>query len=433
MRFKKLISGLLSISMITAVSIPGSSLKTAKAKAELNTEYLTTTADSFTLADINADSRIDANDATLVLVNYSLLSTGYPIELTEGQQKAADTNGDGKIDASDATLILQYYSYLSTGGSKGFREYLAEPPIVTAPPQTTSATITTTSATSTTTATINTATKPVVTTIPVKLSAPDFSLSEVPVYSGDPYVETNGNKPYFTEYPKEVFELYSPLDELGRCGTAYANICKEIMPTEKRGEIGSVKPTGWHTANYSGIIEDIYLYNRCHLIGYQLAGENANERNLITGTRYMNVEGMEPFESRIANYVKTENAHVLYRVTPVFEGNNLLAAGVLMEAYSLEDAGKGIQFCIFCYNVQPGIGINYADGDSWALPQEPETPTNNTGQQTGTYVLNTNTHKFHIPSCPSVETMSEKNKAYHTGTRDEVIAMGYEPCKRCHP
>lgn len=302
--------------------------------------------------------------------------------------------------------------------------------------QTTTAEVTTTTTTSlstTTTATTTTAT-----------TAELFELSEVPEYSGSPYVEVNGNKPYFTDYPTESFETYSPLDSLGRCGVAYALICKDIMPTTERESIGNVKPSGWHTANYKGIIEDIYLYNRCHLIGYQLAGENANERNLITGTRYMNVEGMEPFENKVANYVKSYDAHVLYRVTPVFEGNNLVASGVLMEAYSVDDNGTGLQFCVYCYNVQPDIAIDYATGDSYSLV-EPVTTTVTTTTVTETsekeekepvscdYVLNTNSKKFHYPTCSSVDTMAEHNTEYFTGSRDEVIAMGYEPCKRCNP
>ena len=181
----------------------------------------------------------------------------------------------------------------------------------TTEPETTTSTTTTTITTTATTTTETTTT-----TVTVKLSAPTFSLDSIPEYSGTPYVEVNGNKPYFTEYPNTQFELYSPHDSLGRCGVAFANICVDIMPTEPRGEIGMVKPSGWHTVRYDDLITDKYLYNRCHLIGFQLAGENANEQNLITGTRYMNVQGMEPFESRVANYVKSNNAHVLYRVTP---------------------------------------------------------------------------------------------------------------------
>ncbi len=184
-------------------------------------------------------------------------------------------------------------------------------------------------------------------------------------YSGVPYVEQNGNVPYFTEeeYTTESFEIYQPLDYLGRCGVAYACIGEDIMPTEERGSIGQVRPSGWHTVKYD-IVDGRYLYNRCHLIGYQLAGENANECNLITGTRYLNVEGMLPFENQVAEYVKNTGNHVLYRVTPVFEGEELVARGVLIEASSVEDRGAGLQFCVFCYNVQPGITIDYATGDS---------------------------------------------------------------------
>lgn len=193
-----------------------------------------------------------------------------------------------------------------------------------------------------------------------------FANEAIPEYSGNPYVELNGNVPYFTdeELSTTAFELYSELDSLGRCGACYANICKEIMPTEERGSIGMVKPTGWHTVKYD-CITDRYLYNRCHLIGYQLAGENANEKNLITGTRYLNVDGMLPFENEVADYVDETDNHVLYRVTPVFSDDNLVASGVIIEAKSVEDKGAGLQFNVYCYNVQPGISIDYIDGQSW--------------------------------------------------------------------
>lgn len=193
-----------------------------------------------------------------------------------------------------------------------------------------------------------------------------FANEVIPEYSGNPYVELNGNVPYFTdeELSTTAFELYSELDSLGRCGACYANICKEIMPTEERGSIGMVKPTGWHTVKYD-CITDRYLYNRCHLIGYQLAGENANEKNLITGTRYLNVDGMLPFENEVADYVDETDNHVLYRVTPVFSDDNLVASGVIVEAKSVEDKGAGVQFNVYCYNVQPGISIDYIDGQSW--------------------------------------------------------------------
>lgn len=190
---------------------------------------------------------------------------------------------------------------------------------------------------------------------------------EIPEYEGEPYVEINGNKPMFEpeEAITEPFEEYSELDFLGRCGTAYANVCEELMPTEKRGDIGRIRPSGWHTVKYPEVISDRYLYNRCHLIGYQLAGENANEKNLITGTRALNVQGMLPFENEVADYVHETGNHVLYRVTPVFAGSNLVADGVLMEAYSVEDFGEGVSFCVFVYNVQPGVEIDYATGESW--------------------------------------------------------------------
>ena len=193
-----------------------------------------------------------------------------------------------------------------------------------------------------------------------------FDLDEIPEFSNVPYVVLNENRPFFEEgdYTLEPFEKYSELDELGRCGACYANICKEIMPTEKRGEIGNVKPTGWHTVRYDDLVEGKYLYNRCHLIGYQLAGENANEKNLITGTRYCNVSGMLPFENQVADYVEETKHHVLYRVTPIFEENDLVAKGVQMEGFSVEDSGEGVCFHVFVYNAQPGITIDYSTGES---------------------------------------------------------------------
>ena len=240
------------------------------------------------------------------------------------------------------------------------------------------------------------------------------SLDAIPAYDGKAYVAVNNNEPFFTDsdMTTTAFENYSDLDSLGRCGVAYANICQEIMPTEKRGAIGMVKPSGWHTVKYPELIKDRYLYNRCHLIGFQLAGENANTKNLITGTRYLNVDGMLPFEDEVADYVKETDNHVLYRVTPVFDGDNLVASGVQMEAESVEDDGAGVKFNIFCYNVQPGIEIDYATGKSWESRQTPEAGESSepaSGEERE-YVLNTSSHKFHLPDCPAVDTMSEKNK-----------------------
>lgn len=211
-------------------------------------------------------------------------------------------------------------------------------------------------------------------TVNVGIQYAKFDLKNIPEYNGESYVEVNNNTPFFTEreinsvyidnFPYyDEFECYSELDNLGRCRTAYANICINLMPTEERGNIGQVKPTGWHTVKYDGINGN-YLYNRCHLIAFCLAGENANPNNLITGTRYLNIEGMLPFEIKVADYVEKTKNHVLYRVTPVYEDENLIASGVLIEAYSLEDEGEGIRFCVYCYNVQPGITINYLTGDS---------------------------------------------------------------------
>ena len=302
-------------------------------------------------------------------------------------------------------------------------------------------------------------------------AASNMEHADIPEYSGSAYCEINGNVPAFgdDELVTDTFENYSDLDSLGRCGVAYANICKEIMPTEERGEIGMVKPSGWHTVKYNDRIYGNYLYNRCHLIGYQLAGENANEKNLITGTRYLNVTGMLPFENEVADYVESTGNHVLYRVTPIFDGDNLVASGVQMEAESVEDKGAGVSFNVYVYNVQPGVLIDYATGDSEADPgyvvpgentsseisgedgdqaaeagtceetQNTESEADDTSEaQTeaaneDTYIVNTNTGKFHKPSCKSVKQMKESNKSERTATRDELISEGYEPCKNCNP
>lgn len=247
------------------------------------------------------------------------------------------------------------------------------------------------------------------------------------------YSIINNNVPQFNydEITTTSFESYSELDNLGRCGSAFACIGVDLMPTEERGTIGQVKPSGWKTKKYN-IVDGKYLYNRCHLIGYQLSGENANEKNLITGTRYMNVEGMLPFENMVAEYVRETNNHVMYRVTPVFEGNNLLAKGVQMEAYSVEDKGKGVSFNVFVYNIQPGIEIDYADGSSH-LAGETETNTEKKNTKYENYILNTNSKKFHYPSCTSVADTKEKNKESYNGTRDWLTNNGYSPCGICKP
>lgn len=299
------------------------------------------------------------------------------------------------------------------------------------------------------------------------------SLDAIPAYDGKAYVAVNNNEPFFTDSDMitTAFENYSDLDSLGRCGVAYANICKDIMPTEERGKIGMIKPSGWHTVKYD-VIKDRYLYNRCHLIGYQLAGENANPKNLITGTRYLNVEGMLPFENLVADYVNNTGNHVLYRVTPMFSGSNLVANGVLIEAKSVEDNGGGILFNVYCYNVQPGVGINYENGDSWldgTTPQkqsaQTDTPKNegsqssagsgagesgSSGSTTGSASSGSDSSATENSAADSSnsETMvhiTATGKKYHRAgcrtlkksdtevTLEEAKSMGLSPCGICNP
>ena len=285
-------------------------------------------------------------------------------------------------------------------------------------------------------------------------TASSFSLSDVPAYSGKAYISVNGNVPYFTaaELTTTSFETYSDLDTLGRCGVTYACIGQDLMPTKERGSIGMVKPTGWHTVRYDDLVDGKYLYNRCHLIGYQLTGENANTQNLITGTRYLNIEGMLPFENMVADYIQETDNHVLYRVTPIFEGNNLLANGVLMEGYSVEDKGAGVSYCVFAYNVQPGIEIDYATGESKLADSaqqeeqktatvtptpspEPEKQEPATGSEASQadYILNTNTKKFHYPTCSSVNDMRKRTSRSSSAPVMRPISNGYSPCGRCKP
>ena len=265
------------------------------------------------------------------------------------------------------------------------------------------------------------------------------SLDAIPAYDGKAYVAVNNNEPFFTDsdMTTTAFENYSDLDSLGRCGVAYANICKDIMPTEERGKIGMIKPSGWHTVKYD-VIKDRYLYNRCHLIGYQLAGENANPKNLITGTRYLNVEGMLPFENLVADYVNNTGNHVLYRVTPMFSGSNLVANGVLIEAKSVEDNGGGILFNVYCYNVQPGVGINYENGDNWldgttgsASSGSDTSATENSAadssnSETMVHITATG-KKYHRAGCRTLK------KSDTEVTLDEAKSMGLSPCGICNP
>ncbi len=281
-------------------------------------------------------------------------------------------------------------------------------------------------------------------------------LITLPEYSGQASVTVNGNLPFFTEKERSLWsagtEYYSDHDHLHRCQVAYACIGPETMPgaNEVRGSIGMVKPSGWHTVKYPELIDDLYLYNRCHLIGWQLGNENANEKNLITGTRYLNVTGMLPYENLIANYVKNTGNHVLYRVTPYFNNNDLVARGVLLEGESLED--DTITFCVWCYNVQPGIIINYATGESTVDPnyRVPSATNNIAAPVSGTqpasqeqpaiirqtecsYILNTNTKRIHLPSCSSVNEMKPSNRKEFSGDISTLLEQGYRSCGRCHP
>lgn len=295
-------------------------------------------------------------------------------------------------------------------------------------------------------------------------------ICEIPPFDGAPAVEINNGQPMFTDddLAQPCVETYSKLDRAGRCGSALAHICEATMPTEERGDIQSVHPSGWQSAQYD-FIEGGSLYNRGHLIGFQLAGENANEKNLITCTRYMNVEGMLPFENKIANFVMSTGLSVLLRVTPIFEGDNLVASGVVMEAMSVEDAGAGLAFHVYCYNVQPGVAIDYATGESEVDPDAlaaqmlaaaegsegfdsseavgsgvatasglvsgaQASESGVTSAETSySYVANKNTKKFHFPSCSSVSDMAAHNRWDFDGTRDDLINQGYVPCKRCNP
>lgn len=314
-----------------------------------------------------------------------------------------------------------------------------------------------------------------------------MKLSDVKAYSGEPFVAVNNNVPdfYIWQLTTTPFVLFSPLDKNGRTGPAIACLSKELMPTESRMQAEDVKPSGWDNARYDDLIETQYLYNRSHVIGYQFCGDNGSKENLFTGTAYLNTETMLYFEDMVANYInQTENGHVIYRVTPMYDGKNLVAKGVQMEALSVEDFGKSVCFNVFVYNVQPGIKIDYASGKSsldssykagseisaaaafgklsipfilgYAITDQLNTTEQNkaaevpaetveetvaetaaetqpAAEPTFTYVLNKNTGKFHYPTCSSVNKMKEKNKEYFEGTREDAINRGYSPCGNCHP
>lgn len=257
------------------------------------------------------------------------------------------------------------------------------------------------------------------------------SLDAVPEYSGEPYVVLQDNVPQFTseEITEISFEEYSELDSLGRCGVAVASVGQDLMPTEERGSISQVKPTGWQSAKYD-IVDGKYLYNRCHLIGFQLTAENGNKQNLITGTRYMNVDGMLPFENMVADYVKETNNHVMYRVTPVFEGENLVASGVEMEAYSVEDQGEGISFHVFVYNVQPGISIDYATGDSCLEEETGDTKAKSEETESGEIRGNSNSKIYHCPGQAAYEEMADSKYLKVFASEEEAQSAGYRKAKR---
>lgn len=252
-----------------------------------------------------------------------------------------------------------------------------------------------------------------------------ITIDEVPVYSGDPYVVINDNEPSFSseELESDSFESYGELDDLRRCTIAFANLSSELMPQGERGSIGQVKPSGWQTVRYDSV-DGKYLYNRCHLIGWQLSGENANERNLITGTRYMNTEGMLPFENMVADYIKETDGHVLYRVTPIFVEDELVARGVQMEAYSIEDAGASICFNVFVYNVQPGIEIDYSDGSSRLSETVDES------QEDGVIRGNSRSKIYHCPGQAAYEDMADSRYLVLFDSEEEAIAAGYRKAQR---
>ena len=259
------------------------------------------------------------------------------------------------------------------------------------------------------------------------------SIRDVPAFSGEPYVVINGNKPEFTQedMTTDSYEFYSPLDSFGRCGYTMACIGPDLMPTADRESISQVKPSGWVQAKYD-FVDGESLYNRCHLIGFQLTGENANERNLVTGTRYCNVQGMLPFENMVADYIHETGNHVLYRVTPVFNGDELVCRGIQMEAWSVEDEGEGICFHVYVYNEQPGVVIDYYSGES-RLEGQPQEETQLQAGMEESYILNTSSQKFHTEDCQQGQGIKASNRQDYTGFREELIDMGYVPAGCCNP
>ena len=258
-----------------------------------------------------------------------------------------------------------------------------------------------------------------------------LSLDDIPPFTGEAVIEINGNVPFFTEEDLRAsssFVSYSDLDGLGRCAAAYGCVGTETEPAGERTLNDQIHPSGWHSDTYD-FVDQLYLYNRCHLIAYSIAGSNGDPRNLITGTRYMNTKGMLPYENKVLRYIEETDNHVLYRVTPVFEGDNLVASGVLMEAYSLEDAGSGLMYCVYAYNVQPGIRIDYLTGDN--EEDGSYVPESEVSEEDCRYVVNLRSEKIHLPDCESVKKMSELNKWPTNLSLEDLIKKGYEPCQNC--
>lgn len=258
-----------------------------------------------------------------------------------------------------------------------------------------------------------------------------LSPDHIPPFAAEAAVVINGNVPFFTEEDLRVsnsFVRYSELDGLGRCGSACGCVGKETEPTQERTLNDQIHPSGWHSDTYD-FVDQLYLYNRCHLIAYSIAGSNGDPRNLITGTRYMNTKGMLPYENKVLRYIEETGNHVLYRVTPVFEGDNLVASGVLMEAYSLEDSGSGLMYCVYAYNVQPGIRIDYLTGDN--EEDGSYVPESEVSEEDCKYVVNLRSEKIHLPDCESVKKMSPLNKWPTNMSLEDLIKKGYEPCQNC--
>ena len=441
---KKIISSMTACAMSACLSIAYSDYAFALSDSDIMS------------GDVNNDKSVTAVDASRVLTEYSLTSTNQPSILNDVQKKSADVNSDGMIDARDASLILKYYAYSSVGGDISMEEFAACGGNIENPTITTTATVSSVTTASTTTAESATTTATSFAVLPVS-----FEYGELPTYTEIPFTVLNNNVPYFdpSDFDGESFEYYSELDEIGRCGVCMVCVGEDIMPVDDRRDISSIKPTGWHSQTYD-IIKGKYLYNRCHLIGYQLTGENANRNNLITGTRYLNVDGMLPFENQTASYVETTHNHVLYRVTPVFEDTELVCRGVVMEAWSVEDSGAGVCFNVFCYNIQPGIAIDYASGESSLIENYVTTAqttvmsaTSTTASSASTtvsltssssvtttpdihnctYIGNKSTKKFHRPECPYVDKINYDNIIYFHGSREEVLNEEYTPCQKCNP